>query len=89
MSPTYAADRRGVRPLAPDVQRKVDKILAGAPRRERIKRIRAGLQYLIDCGEREWQQRRRACEGNDPPGLLLKAIEIETAFELLLKDLHQ
>lgn len=91
MSQTYAADRRGVRPLAPDVQRKVDKILAGAPRRQRIKRIRAGLRALIDVGERQWERNRLGSvgAGDQVPKLLIDVIAIEADFDELMRELHQ
>ena len=90
---TLTADRRSLRPhgLSPETQRKVDRILAGAPKRERIKRIRAGLQSLVDVGEREWQRRRAASVGGgqDVPQLLIDVIAIETDFDALLKELGQ
>ena len=93
MSPTYAVDRRNFRPrgLSPATQAKVDKILAGAPKRERIKRIRAGLQGLIDVGEREWDRRRTASVGggDQAPKLLLDVIAIEADFDELMRELHQ
>jgi hypothetical protein len=88
---TTTLPRRTVRPrrLPPETQAKVDRILAAAPKRQRIKRIRAGLQSLIANGEREWDRRRTAGEGNEPPGLLVDVAAIETDFELLMLELHQ
>jgi hypothetical protein len=80
-----------VRPrgLSRETQRKVDKILAAAPKMQRIKRIRAGLADIITASEKEWERRRTLGEGNTPPKLLIDVIGIEQDFDALMLDLHQ
>lgn len=88
---TSTLSRRSFQPrgLSFETKAKVARILAGAPKRQRIKRIRAGLQSLIDASEREWERRRTAGCGNEPPQLLIDVAAIETDFELLMLELHQ
>lgn len=90
---TTTLSRRSLRPrgLSPETQRKVDRILAAAPKRQRIKRIRAGLQSLITDGERAWERNRLSSVGggDQVPKLLLDVIAIETDFEELMRELHQ
>ena len=77
------------RPLTTDQQRKIAIAKAHLAKRQKVDRIRAGLQRLIEAGEREWERRRVASVGGggDVPQLLLDVIAIETDFDALCKDI--
>lgn len=77
------------RPLTADQQLKIDRAKAHLARRDRIARIRAGLQNIIEASEREWERRRTISVGGgqNVPQLLLDVIAIETDFDVLVKDL--
>jgi hypothetical protein len=83
---TVASRLRG---FTPDVQRKIIRAEARSAKRQKIERIRTGLQRLVDAGEREWEARRLSAVGGGqhPPRLLIEAINLSADFDALTKEL--
>ena len=74
------------RSLPPGAEAKIAVAKAHLAKRDRIARIRDGLQSLIRTGERERERRRIAGDGNEPPQLLIDVLAIETDFDLLVAE---
>ena len=74
MKYTYAADRRGVRPLAPATQAKVDRILKIAARREGLRRVQDAAARIQAELEQRLEQARRS--GGADEGHLLREVRL-------------
>lgn len=85
----HAATTFRPRPLSADTLRKIDLAKRAVARRQRIERIRAGLQEIIEALEREQEARRLAAVGgNSPSRLLIEALAASGEFDLLIEEIR-